>query len=56
MIEKTGASSHPGKSEKTFIKGLSLHSFAQGGGAANVDTKDGRILRIRPLHYDSAAG
>jgi trimethylamine-N-oxide reductase (cytochrome c) len=38
--------------ERTFIKGLSLHSFAQGGGAARVDTRNGKIVRIRPLHYD----
>ena len=38
--------------EKSYIKGLSLHAFGQGGGAARIDTKDGKILRIRPLHYD----
>ena len=38
--------------EKTFIKGMALNSFGHGGGAAKVDTKDGRIIRIRPLHYD----
>jgi len=40
------------ESENSFVKGLSLHSFAQGGGAARVDTKNGKILRIKPLHYD----
>jgi len=52
MIEKQEANLPPEEPAKTFIKGLALHAFGQGGGAANIDTKDGRIVRIRPLHYD----
>jgi hypothetical protein len=39
--------------EKSFIKGLSF--IASSSGDANssiVDVKNGRILRIRPLHFD----
>lgn len=50
MIEKQAAPLRPEEPEKTYIKGLSLHSFAQGRGAGRVDTKNGRIIRIRPLH------
>jgi len=42
------------KGFNSHIKGLALTSFCHGGGAARVDTKDGKILRIRPLHYDEA--
>ena len=52
MIEKQEAILPPQEQEKTFIKGMSLHAFGQGGGAAQVDTKNGKIVRIRPLHYD----
>ena len=37
---------------KTVIRGVSYAAFACGANTANVDVKDGRILRIRPLHYD----
>jgi trimethylamine-N-oxide reductase (cytochrome c) len=37
--------------EKTFIKGGSL-SGGQSGYPCSVDVKDGKIVRIRPLHYD----
>jgi trimethylamine-N-oxide reductase (cytochrome c) len=39
-----------GTSEKTFIKGMALggHSAMP----ACVDVKDGKIVRIRPLHHD----
>jgi trimethylamine-N-oxide reductase (cytochrome c) len=40
--------------EKTYIKGLGFcgnEPFA-GSHAAAVDVKDGRIIRIRPLHFD----
>jgi hypothetical protein len=41
------------KIDKTVVKGLDWH----GGyifNAAAVDCKDGKIVRIRPLHYDTA--
>ncbi|MGI9952705.1 molybdopterin-dependent oxidoreductase [Moorellaceae bacterium AZ2] len=37
---------------RTYIKGLGLCSFGVGANAAEVDVKDGKILRIRPLRYD----
>ncbi len=40
--------------EKSCIKGLSF--IASSSGDANtsvVDVKNGRIVRIRPLHFDS---
>ncbi|HTY81584.1 MAG TPA: molybdopterin-dependent oxidoreductase, partial [Dehalococcoidales bacterium] len=41
----------PGAPE-TIIKGIGWLGFS-GFNAAAVDVKDGRIIRIRPLHYDS---
>ena len=38
--------------EKAFIKGLGFCSFNIGSNAAVTDVKDGKIIRIRPLHYD----
>jgi anaerobic selenocysteine-containing dehydrogenase len=41
-------------SEKSFVKGLSLNDF--GGSCASpsvIDVKNGKIVRMRPLHYDS---
>jgi trimethylamine-N-oxide reductase (cytochrome c) len=38
--------------EKTFIKALGLGSFALGSCPSVVDVKNGRIIRLRPLHYD----
>ena len=38
--------------EKVFIKGLGFCSFGLGSNAAVVHVKGGRIIRIRPLHYD----
>jgi molybdopterin guanine dinucleotide-containing S/N-oxide reductase-like protein len=40
------------KPEKTVIKSLTQCSFTRNGDPSAVDVKDGRILRIRPLHYD----
>ncbi len=37
---------------KTVIKTLSLGAGYTGGSPSAVDVQDGRILRIRPLHYD----
>jgi len=39
--------------EQTVIKGTGLSAHAVGSHIAEVDVKDGKIVRIRPLHYDS---
>jgi molybdopterin guanine dinucleotide-containing S/N-oxide reductase-like protein len=38
--------------EKTVLKGLSFCAFAADGNLSEVDIKDGKIIRIRPFHYD----
>ena len=38
--------------EKTVIRTLTLAGLLGGGCPSAVDVKDGRIVRIRPLHYD----
>ena len=38
--------------EKTTIKSLALGGGFTGGGPCAVDYKDGKIIRIRPLHFD----
>jgi trimethylamine-N-oxide reductase (cytochrome c) len=38
--------------EKTTIKGLGMCSFGIGANVANIDVKNGRIVRVRPLHFD----
>ena len=38
--------------EKSFVKGLSFSDFGVDGNPAVVDVKKGKIVRIRPLHYD----
>ncbi len=40
------------EAEKTVIKALALGSGHGGGGLTAVDVKNGKIVRIRPLHYD----
>ncbi len=42
------------KDEKTVYKSLGLCGFGLGSNSAAVDVKDGKILRIRPMHYDDA--
>ena len=37
--------------EKTVIKGISFQGFAPDSNAVQVDVKNGRIIRIRPLHF-----
>ena len=39
-------------SEKTVIKSLGLSGGMFGAAPCAVDVKDGRIVRIRPMHYD----
>jgi len=38
--------------DKTVIKALGLSGGIFGASPANVDVKDGRVVRIRPLHWD----
>ena len=38
--------------EESFVKGLSLMGFGRDGNSSVVDVKDGKMVRIRPLHYD----
>jgi molybdopterin guanine dinucleotide-containing S/N-oxide reductase-like protein len=38
--------------EKSFIRSLGLGGFDSGGNETVVDVKDGKIVRIRPLHFD----
>jgi hypothetical protein len=41
------------ESNKTFIKSIDwLGEPGQGFNASAIDVKNGRIVRIRPLHYD----
>ncbi len=39
--------------EKTVFRALGLAGYTAGGVPSAVDIKDGKIIRIRPLHYDS---
>ena len=46
---------NPGKEaeeEKTIVKGLGFCANAAGSNASEIDVKAGKIVRIRPLHYD----
>jgi molybdopterin guanine dinucleotide-containing S/N-oxide reductase-like protein len=38
--------------EMTFTKNLSFCSHCNGSNVARIDVKNGKIIRIRPLHYD----
>lgn len=38
--------------EKSFIKDISFSGVADGSNTSVVDVKNGKIVRIRPLHYD----
>ena len=38
--------------EKTVIKGTGFSAFGFNSNMAAVDVKDGKIMRIRPFHYD----
>ena len=42
----------PTTGDKTCIKGTGLSSFGDNSNMAAVDVKDGKIVRIRPLHFD----
>ena len=38
--------------DRTVYKSLSLGGYSGGGGECALDVKDGKIIRIRPLHHD----
>ncbi|MFC1941697.1 molybdopterin-dependent oxidoreductase [Chloroflexota bacterium] len=40
------------KPDKTVIKALALGGLLGGGGECAVDVTDGKVVRIRPFHYD----
>jgi len=40
------------KKENSIVKGLSLMGFGRDGNSSVIDTRDGKIIRIRPLHDD----
>ena len=41
-----------GETEKTVVKGLSFIGVGVDANCVQVDVKDGKILRIRPFHFD----
>jgi len=40
------------KGDKTVLRSLGLGGFFGGGAEGMIDVKDGKILRVRPFHYD----
>jgi trimethylamine-N-oxide reductase (cytochrome c) len=52
----TGKGMHGKKAgeEKSFIKSFGLCSHGVGGNPGVVDVRNGRVTRIRPLHYDAS--
>ena len=38
--------------EKTVVKGLSFSGVTEDSNSVMVDVKDGKIIRIRPFHFD----
>jgi anaerobic selenocysteine-containing dehydrogenase len=51
MAEKEKPAAN-GKKEKSFVKGFSLADFGVDGNPCVVNVSDGKIVRIKPLHYD----
>ena len=39
-------------SDKTVMQNMSLCAFGNGANATAIDVKDGKIVRMRPIHYD----
>ena len=39
-------------SDKTVFKSMSLGGVLGGGTPCAIDVKDGKVVRVRPLHYD----
>ena len=52
ISEKMKKLNKEAKEGKTVIKGLGFCANATGGNASVVDVNNGKIIRIRPLHYD----
>ena len=52
MAEVEIAKKEKHEEEKTCLKGLGFCGFGFDGNASMIDVKDGKIVRIRPLHYD----
>ena len=44
---------HPNTIDKTVIKSLGLSGGIYGAVPCAVDVKDGKVVRVRPLHWDS---
>jgi molybdopterin guanine dinucleotide-containing S/N-oxide reductase-like protein len=40
------------KPDKTVMRALALGGMLGGGGECALDVKDGKVLRVRPFHYD----
>ena len=40
------------KPDKTVMRALALGGLLGGGGECALDVKDGKVVRIRPFHYD----
>jgi anaerobic selenocysteine-containing dehydrogenase len=38
--------------EESFVKGLGLNDFGSDGNISRIDVRNGKIIRIRPLHFD----
>ena len=51
MIQKDKPDTESRKG-KSFVKGLSFADFGIDGNPSVVDVRQGKIVRIRPLHYD----
>jgi molybdopterin guanine dinucleotide-containing S/N-oxide reductase-like protein len=51
MLDEKNRGIAEGK-EETFVRTLSLMGIMGGGAEGMVDVKNGRIIRVRPLHYD----
>jgi anaerobic selenocysteine-containing dehydrogenase len=51
MVEKA-KSGMEARNEKSIVKGLSLMGFGSDGNVSVIDVKNGKMVRIRPLHYD----
>lgn len=52
-MNKTPNESSPASSEQTVYKALALLGLVVGGAPCAVDVKDDKIVRVRPLHFDS---
>src|SRR4030067_2001634 len=50
----TEVATSPGleQQEKTFTKNLSFCAHCNSSNVSRVDVRNGKIIRIRPLHYD----